>query len=144
VTAFGEPTREFQPRIDHGIDLPPEARLRSRQHVHNLGELRRSNDQQVDVACRRAGPGGDRSEQHRGLDPIGQRGESGAEYIGRSHGLLEEAAELAEHRGCPVGLVEDLATPARSGQESGLRQLPGFPLNRPRAGSGQTHQLPQV
>ena len=43
-----------------------------------------------------------------------------------------------------VGLIEDLAASARSGQQANVRQLAHLALDCPWAGAGHSDQLPQV
>lgn len=97
MPALGYPSTEFRPRIDHRVDFPSEPRFRCRERVRDFGELGGTDDQQIDIALGTAGSGGDRSEERRRLDPIGERSEGGANHVGRPHGLLQETAEVREH-----------------------------------------------
>lgn len=144
MTPLPEPAIELISRVDDRVDLPAELLFDGGKGVRHFRKFGSPYHQHVDIARSRCGPTGQRTEQHRRVDPIGQRNERGPENIHGSDRLCENVTEILEYRVRSVRLVEDLSTPPGADQQTSLRQPHHLALDRARAGAGHPHQLAQV
>src|SRR5882672_6958749 len=125
-------------------DLPAELLLCWMQGVDNRAEIRRTDDQNVDVAAGRFSAARNRAEDKRNLDARSERRERLDQHIRQAHRFTQNAGEFGIDLMGSVGGVLQLIPDALAVQQAHLMQSGQFLIQGSRRGAGQPRYLAYV
>jgi hypothetical protein len=123
VVPGAELRAELLCRIDDGIDLATEARLRSGQRRDDVAKRNFSDDEQIHVARGSERPARGRAVDQGDTNSVRQRSQGSAKLVQQSGGLQEDTLELLENRRLRIRLVEDVIASDGAPKDSRRGQL---------------------